>query len=272
MLVQQTIDQQIMGMDINTTQDIASGYEYRVLEVADDGSMLLGVTLHNISMESATSAPDISPEDQAEMMEALNESFDMLNEASRDLEFRLRVTPKGEILSIDGVEAWLEGYLAAIDKQDTEHGKAAREMAESLLGPDMFKQSWRQAFGYIPEHPVMVGDSWTYTLEMDQGLAMQAVSEYTLLAATDSTYELSVTGSVRSGNEHSDFLLELEQQGVKVDLVMDGVLHGTLTLDRLTGWTLASELSMTADAEMLLSVGEESLTATMQLQSVTRVQ
>ena len=194
--VTQTVEQSFLGMDMTVYQDTVFLYRYTVAEVDEDGMIRLDVAYDSFDMSMTIDSSAVPPEERDALNDLLNESLEETTALLEGLTFSVRVTPHGEIASIDGTETLTEHLFAMLSDGAVE--QQTREILGGIISPEYFNQSWEHMFGYIPERPVAMGESWESTMSLNQGIVMDVVATYTLASATEDELLIEIDGSVGS--------------------------------------------------------------------------
>ena len=267
--VTQTVEQSFLGMDMAVYQDMAFLYRYTVTEIAEDGTIHLDVAYDSFDISMTIDSSAVPPEERDALNDLLNESLEETMTLFEGLTFSVRVTPYGEIESIEGTEALTERLFDTLS--DDEVGQQTREILSGIITPEYFNQSWEYMFAYIPGRPVAVGESWESTMSLNQGIVMDVVATYTLASATEDELVIEVVGSVSSGGIDGGPMVQLEAEGIAFEIAVEGTQTGTMRVDAQTGWIVAQQLSMDANADLSFSMEGQTMQIPMRLLSESTV-
>ena len=232
---------QMQGMDIEVSMTMRMGHDV-VFEPGSDDTVIGRYTITSVSAEMG----DLPGLDQA--------PFDLndLYQGMVGVTFTTVMTRGGEMVEFDGLEAMMEGMLDRLDAPD-ELRAMTSQFLEGNFGEDQMKQMTGQSGLSIPDHPVVVGDTWTGSVS---ALGIGLETTYTLAGRSDGLASIDATGSL-SGTEDAGFEfpglpsmpgLEMRYEN------LSGALEGSYELDESTGLTSAYSMNMTMDTDMVMEM------------------
>lgn len=231
----QTIDQQLMGMDVNFVQEISMAYAMNVLEknkeevrVSFEYTDIL-YTLANpmMTIRYNSNKPVDNPTSMDEMVAKM---------------YNCLIGRKFEaVIALDGTVKSLTGMDEVINEMFAAAGAAAGMapgMEESLraqMGNDALKKSFEQSLKIYPEEKVKVGDSWTVgqTSEI-MNIQWDIENQYTLTKADKKDAMLLVESVISTSGEN----------GLK------GTQAGMIHLDRKTGMMREATIHQEIEGEL----------------------
>lgn len=250
-----TAEQQIELPDRDTTMDqrLATALQFEVVEVESDGTQTLTVTYTHVALKQQgpmgpvnfdSSRPPAKLPLTAQPFAALV-----------DQQFSVSLSPKGQVRALVGLDTIVEKMLAGL-KMGEGPAKAAMEKGiREQFGPEAMKQNLQNLLNVYPDKPVDVGDGWTHTAAMKQGLPLIAETTYRVRKITADTVTLEADSRI-SPNPHAE---PMDMGALKLEYLLGGTQSGTMELDRATGWTRRSEMTQAFSGRMRVTLGQQKI-------------
>jgi len=223
-----------------------------VFSVDDDGTAYMKVTIESIALKrrdggrwsyDSANAPDLDEVPPPAVPFAA-----MVGEA-----FMMYLTADGEVTEFEGVGKMLMVVTGKLDNADRAWGAAeelARHFAEEAL-----KRTFEGIFGFVPDEPVAVGDSWTRTINTDHGIPVAAEEKYTLTERSEGTATIELEAKLkpqeRPEDEGDDAATGRGRGTVWYDVT--GTQKGTLTVDEATGCLFKTAVTRELEGKMVTS-------------------
>ncbi len=241
-VIDQHMVQTVMNMQQVMDQGIGTGLQMDVLDVDPQGNMRIRNT-YNWSMATRTgsmgnlnydSAKQTTPPPGAEPFAAL------LGQS-----YIIRITPKGEVLDVNGVEE----LQAAVRKKlpaGAEAGPALGALSQ-YLDKNSIKQMLESALGVYPDKPVEVGESWSKKRVFSPMFELTIDSKWTLQKLEDGVAIIATTSSSRSNANKP-----VEAGGMKMRFDLAGTQDGTIRMQQATGLILLGQAQQQLKGEIKL--------------------
>jgi len=151
--------------------------------------------------------------------------------------FKMTMSPKGEVLKVEGLKDLIESMTAGMDIPEGQKEQMKQQMSQSF-SEDQMKQTFSQGFSVFPDKPVKVGDSWKKNVsKTTSGIAMNQEVTYTVKEINANSVMLSLSGDIKSSKDESG------ATAAKIE-DMSGDLKGTMELDRTSGMVHAGNMDM----------------------------
>jgi hypothetical protein len=147
--------------------------------------------------------------------------------------FRLTLSPKMELKNLEGYDA----VVARASAQSLELGRLFR----TIFPEDVLRRAIDEAFGFLPEHELKVGQKWNKKLVLTLGPlgALSGLNNFTYRGYIDGKERIDVESSLSyvPPPQTSDFVFQ------KGDLKAENV-RGTILFDPQTGKLAQSEVRL----------------------------
>jgi hypothetical protein len=172
--------------------------------------------------------------------------------------YTVRLTPKGKVLDVNGVEQLREAVLKKLPAgADATMGMNPVAM---YIDPASVKQMTEANMAIYPDKSINPGDSWTREMSMTMGFAMIIQSKWTLQKEEAGVATIGLAGAIRTDPKSPP----MDAGGMKVKIDLSGTQEGTLQVAEATGLiTSAKErqqlkrqvkVAASADAEPMMAM------------------
>ncbi|MGC4233130.1 MAG: DUF6263 family protein [Niabella sp.] len=139
--------------------------------------------------------------------------------------------PAGKVVRIEDPEQILQ-KIGADEMQ--------RQTIQGVLGEDAMKNLIEQSFGFYPEKPVKVGDSWTSTFTLKSPYIISATNTYTLSKVEGTKAFINTVSSLKT-----DSTAKMASNGIEMQLDLTGEVTGNTEVDIETGMPLITTVRQT---------------------------
>ncbi len=223
--VNQRMTQTVMNMQQVIDQNMGTGSKLDVLDVDGQGNMRMRHTF-NWAMTQRTGPMGNLDYDSAKQPTppAGAEAFAALLGQS----YIVKVTPKGEVLDVNGVEEMRAAILKKLP------ANAAADPSMNALTPYLdrkgIKEMTESMWGIYPDKPVDVGQSWSKKRVAAPAFEMTIENKWTLQRQEAGVATIATTSSLRSNPEKP-----MEAGGMKMRFELAGTQDGTMQMEEATG-------------------------------------
>lgn len=222
------IDQEIQGRTMENASTDTLTYIYDVVEVSDDGVMTVEMTYEQTGAENGPRAALVGQS------------------------VTFRITPAGEVVEVQGVQALLDSMFAAMEAPNEQAAAMMKERLKGQFGPDALRSSVGKTFAFYPDEPVGIGDSWTAQYRIESIMPIQVQATYTLESVENGVATLGVDATMTSPSDS-----EPVQMGpAELDIAVDGAQNGTLRVDLATGFPMEIQYMQDLSGEGEVVVGK----------------
>jgi hypothetical protein len=272
MIADQKIVQTIMGQQQETHQRIAMEYTMDVKEVDPDGTSLALTTYDRVQIrqEGPMGKTEFDSSDPPETPSPLTSGYGMLVGKT----VSMRMSPKGQVLEVRGLDAILSEMLEESDLPDEMRATMERQMKEQF-GDEAALEMMRDLFLSCPEKPVRPGDTWKQEVALSKPFPMIIDNTYRLRKRKKGVLEIEVDSKVRPNPKGKP--MEMGAMTFRYDI--EGEQEGTMTVQEDTGMILQAAIKQKMSGEMKLADATEetealaipmSLDGTLRMESFSR--
>jgi hypothetical protein len=228
----QRITQTVMGQEQVIEQGIGTGQKWDVLEVDRQGNMRIRLTfiwcafkqanpMGNVEYDSARQA---TPTAGAEPFAAL------LGQS-----YIVTMTPKGDVLDVNGVEAMRAAVLQKLPPGAEEN--LGMSPAAMFLDKKNVKEMAAANLAIYPDQPVEPGQSWSKTQKVTLGFGIITDTKWTLQKREGGVAVIAATASLRSDPDSPP----MEMGGMKMKFDIAGTQESTIRVEEATGLILSDQ-------------------------------
>jgi hypothetical protein len=246
-VIDQHMVQTVMNMQQVLDQSLGTGVKMDVLDVDGQGNMRIRRT-YDWSMTKRTgpmgnldydSAKQTTPPPGAEPFAAL------LGQS-----YVVRISPKGEVLEINGVEE----MQAAVRKKlpAGAQGDPAMSVLSQFLDKNSLKQMIEGELDVYPGKPVEVGESWNKKRVVTPMFELTIDSKWTLQKLENGVAIIATTSTSRS-----DANRPVETGGMKMRFDLAGTQGGTIRMQEATGLILLGQAQQQLKGEIKLGDSDQ---------------
>ena len=226
--IRQEISQKAMGQSIDSRNTMTYGWTQTVGE-SDGNAIVIDVTYDWVKADLELPPPAQSIRfDSRKPSEPSPQTAGFVAIVGKG--FKVRVTPTGEILSVEGIREMLDAMLAEM-QTDSNMLDAMRESLKRQFGDESLKEMMQPFMTIYPPGEVSVGDTWTRQHVVNTMYPHVQDNTYELLEENKGLLKVAVDSKIRSKDEGS----VVDMGMMKFDFTMDGTQKGTLTLDPANG-------------------------------------
>jgi hypothetical protein len=250
------------GQTQDIDQKIGYGYTYEVSEVDPDGNYWINAAYDWVMIEQVTPLSSFEYDSSNPPEEIPPEAIGY--QALVGKGFQLLISPQGQTLEIDGLEAMYEAVLDDLEPLDEAVRSQMRELLNLEFGEEALMKQSNLVISY-PDNPLQVGDIWTTTVEATSPIPMIVETTYTLKSLEGNTGVVDISSIVSPHPEAEplDFIF------AQIIYRLSGEQKGTSEYDTETGWLKYSSLTQSLSGDMILIMEDEETTIPITMEAVT---
>ncbi|MEM1108281.1 MAG: DUF6263 family protein [Planctomycetota bacterium] len=247
LLMEQDIDQNMMGRPIGIDQTIGLTMRFDVLDKpADSGGDWMSCTYTRVRFKQngPMGNADFDSENPPANVPMTAWGFAGLTGQVIEMEF----APGGEVVQIEGVDAMIANMLDTIDLPEGPQRNAARDLIRTQVSEDMLKQMMGMFAALSPPGPVAIGDTWNDTQVIGGMMPMSISNDLKLVGFDGDTATLDVTGTISPDPDAEPF----DINNMQVEAELTGTQAGQVVMDRRTGWAKSSKTTQKMEGGMIM--------------------
>ena len=147
-----------------------------------------------------------------------------------------------------------------------------RGVIENFLSEDIVQSECESMFGAIPDGPVRVGDMWDQIMSMGGGgFPMDLDTTYVLREVKDGLARIDMTAKFDAGTDGGQIV---ETMGMKMNMLLSGVMTGQAHVDIDTGRTISCAMTQQFNGTLNMSPSEQmpnGMTIPMRMEGTTTI-
>ncbi|MEM7625124.1 MAG: DUF6263 family protein [Planctomycetota bacterium] len=243
MEINQTIAQQMMGMDINMQQLIGMTTTGVVGDRASDaGGVWLDVTYDHVRFKQdggPMGAVDYDSANPPADVPLAARGFSALIGRTLSIEY----DAVGDVVQIEGVDKALDAMIESMDLPAGPARDGAVAMIKSQFNEDIVKQMVAINLGMYPGRLVDRGDQWDDQQQIGGMTPMKFDYRYTLEDYDEAQATLKLDGKISPHLDAPPF----NMNGAEFDAEMKGTQAGTIMVNLATGWPKSIDMTQDID-------------------------
>ena len=172
-----------------------------------------------------------------------------------------RLSNQGQVSDVQGVEAYLERFKAALDTatQTTPGLSKFSAQVGAFLSPEAIKNSLGDLYRTLPTTPIALGESWKYNFTKPvMGTTLTQNGQNTLTSRQNEVVTIAQSGEF-STDGGAQIKIPLPTMGDDKapapisQLDLGGTLNGEITIDERSGLILRSHATQNLEGELVMS-------------------
>ncbi len=247
-LIDQDINQVVMGQEQAVKQQIGMGYQYDVLS-ADEGVYQVKMTYYRIYFKQSGPMGDIlyDSESPPETLPMQAKGFAGLMGQSLTLTFNER----GIVTEVVGVDEMLANIMKEFEEIDPAMKAQMEQGMQRQFGAEAIKSQMETMFAIYPEDPVGVGDTWSKDVTLNSGLPLKIATTYRVETIENGQAKLAVKSDITAASDEP-----MNMGGMEIELDLSGTQNGTALMEVATGMVVNSEMEQRVSGDMIVNDGE----------------
>ncbi|MBO9618189.1 MAG: hypothetical protein J7539_04050 [Niabella sp.] len=211
------INQTVMGQTMEIKSTSNTDLTYKIADAAPDKNLEITYNKINMTMDA-----------MGQSMNFDSESTDSTNQGSK----AFRAVKGSKVTALIGSDGTVKSVKGAdaIAAKASSGNEQTKELLNRLFSENALKSSFEQLFKFYPNQPVKQGSTWTATTKIASPYAMTLQNNYTLVQTDGGKSTLKVDGKAST-----DGTVKFEQQGMSMDISLNGTSTGTMLVDNNSG-------------------------------------
>ncbi|UKJ08083.1 DUF6263 family protein [Solitalea lacus] len=230
MLLNQNINQDIMGQKIDLKQVMDMTYSFAVNKTQGDNKDIKVVyeKVYSLTEAMGNSNEYDSSKDDGTSKNPLS--------AMKGAGFNMLLSSKGEVKSVTGVDKMIDAMIQKVSS-DSATAQTLKETLKKQFGNEAIKTSMENALKIYPDHPVKIGDSWEVQTEVKAALPMTMKTVYTLKELKNNKAIIGISGTIGANGP-------AEIMGFSMQTNLTGTNIGDMIVDVKSGLPLTSNIKL----------------------------
>lgn len=220
-----------------------------------------------VEYDSANPVPDpnAKPNPQLDQMKMM---FSALKGAS----LTMKIDQYGGLKGFEDLNEFYDTMASKIAAGDPNIAAAIKDMFKNLVSEDSINEMNNGMFAAFPKEPVSIGDIWDSTITM--GAAQFPIDldmAYILMDVNDNFATIDINSKMDMGVSQGK-LIEIE--GMKMNILLTGVMSGRNKIDLKTGWLIEGESKYNFNGTIKIEPSPqmpEGMTMPMNIEGITKV-
>lgn len=225
--VAQTVNGQNMEIQMTVSGEIAN----KVMSFAD-GIYTIEVSYKSLDMEMT------SMMGQQKISSTSMDTADLMSSLLRamiDAPFTLKMTEKGKIEEVSGLDAMLLSVLNNFPQLNDQMKEGLKAQLSDMFGAENIAKNLEMSTNFFPTEAVAIGDEWSNVTTMKTTVNLEVVNQYKLKEMTDEYYVLSIDGTLKTAGESTNASIS--------EANLSGTQLGEMKVNRKTGWVETASIA-----------------------------
>lgn len=218
-----------------------------IYEISKDSTGNKVITVKYDSLHVYTKNNDVETDADASNESAFMSPVEKVLSLIKGSVIKVTVNNKGKIVDIKGSKELADKIMQHMQTQDTHTQEIVRATINKFAGEDFVKNNVTQVTSIFPDTAVYIGDSWTKQANMNEGIAIKTLTNYTLNAIHNNIAEISADSRIDdvgsnapteiTGDNNNNTTVNIngkDESRYSIDLNTGIILH-TLSQTSLTG-------------------------------------
>jgi hypothetical protein len=242
----------LLGQDMKVKNKMTFNYTELVKALTPDGGYKLELTFDRIGMnmsgimgQSFSYDTDKKDGDRSDATATIGKAFNSLI----GRKFTATVSPLGKVTSIEGLKEMIDTLSSGMDS-------ASATMLRTIADEEKLKSSLQSSYGYLPDHKIKIGGTWTQSMKIDFTIPVNTDLIYTLKSVKGNIAQLGITATSHTKDDN------YQMGGVTMQIDLNTLMDGTGELDIVTGVFSKTKMNTNMKGSMSVMGMDVPLTAT----------
>ena len=163
--------------------------------------------------------------------------------------FHMVLSDKGRVLSVTGIDGWIEPALGKMSRFPVEVVIEVIEQVKKSYGEEAVKGNIELATAIFPTKAVSKGDKWKTSTELNSTMQADIETQYTLTKLTNKMAMLEGKSTIVTDPDAPP----MESPGATIQYNLKGEMQSTIELDLATGWIATSTFKQQLAGDNLIT-------------------
>jgi hypothetical protein len=162
--------------------------------------------------------------------------------------FRIKMTKKGDITEVSGLDTLVSGIFLKLPQVTEEQKLQIKDQFMKAYGEKAFKGNFKMMTAIFPDHPVSMGNKWDIHTQLELAMEASLSSTYEYMGDSGSVYRIHGNSKIETVNKD----LYIQSNGVPLRYNLSGTMVSDISLDKESGWISEARISqeMSGDIEI----------------------
>lgn len=242
-----SINQSFMGQEMNMDMIVSGVMLYQVKKVTDAGYEMevvhekLSSTMRMPQGEYTFSSDD--PDSDNPFSQVFSK---MINKP-----FEMTLNKSGRVVSIRNLDKFFDEIINSYDHLSEGERLAIKEQMMNSYGEKSLKGNIEMAISIFPDYPVNPGDKWTLDSKVQTNVELNTSTEYEFIKVENGIAFLKGTATLKTEKNN-----KINQQGMDMEILMDGTMTSDLQVDVNTGWIIEAHVEQKLSGKTIMADSE----------------
>lgn len=244
-----TVEQNMMGQEINMTMTSNGAMTYNVENINEDiYEMKAMYNELNMSMEMPQGTVKYSSEtkDTADGVSSLFSDI-------KNKPFELEINKKGRVKEVRNIDALWQTVIDSSDDLSEEQKEQMKSQIKAAFGEETIKSNMELASAIYPDKPVKKGDKWTINTNIEGDIKLKVSTEYELVDFTSEYALIKGNAIIEPNNFDENNAKSMMPMPMKFDL--SGNKTSEIKVDINTGWIIEAKTTQEIEGEIEMQMG-----------------
>lgn len=224
----------MMGQEFKILMSVGGHMSFKVKDIIDN---VYDLEVCYDSIYAKMNIMDRNMEFSSERMSDANDMMSKMMSTMKNKKFGMKMSKKGKIVELSDMDSIFSDFLRMSSITDEQRTQLKAQIEQSF-GEESLKSSMSQMCSVFPDGPVEIGDKWTIPGQIVSTLKMSTSNVYELKEVAKDYYLLASESQILND---STATMNMNMQGAKIKLDMNGKISSEIKLDKTTGWIIESK-------------------------------
>ena len=232
----------VMGQDMSTTGESVSNYNFVVKEVQPTGITEVDFKITKMTVNQSVPMMGDMSFDSSEKTDESSPFAGLGGMIGKTMQ--VGFDKQGNVTSIEGADIIMKDVLSKV-----KGGEQIKQMLDSYLGEESFKNIFATLTGYAQGRSLKVGDSWSKKLNSKGGISLNSEYTYTIRERNNGQVTIDISGKAKNDPNAKP----IEVQGMKITYKLAGPITGVVVVEEKTGWAITSDVQQNLEGKLTMS-------------------
>ena len=196
--------------------------------------------------------------------------FSSLLAEMKDRPFYIRITKKGEIKEVMGMDSLVSSMFAKFPQLTEEQKLQIKDQFMKAYGETAFRSNFKMFTAIFPDHPVDVGDKWIVNTQLSLPTEANITSTYQYKGSSNTIYTIHGISKIETANKDA----YRETNGIPLKYDIKGTMVSDIKINKESGWIQEAQITQETSGNVQVKGTQktpEGMTIPMTMNSKTRI-